>query len=1734
MFYIRKSVILRSLALFTLINILSQVVFPAVSYALTAGPTSPEFNSFEPIDASDLVNPATGDMTYNIPLIEVPGPEGGYPLALSYHAGIAPDQEASWVGLGWSLNPGAINRLVSYFPDDMAGSVRTVHDDWNGGERSAFSVGVGVCGVSMGMTFANDTYKGAGVGLDFGLRYNYLIFSGSAGVNGDPYGNVTPRASVGVGASYGESLSAEVGIKTNFETVTAYGTATVGVISGYIDGNGEKSVSIMGASIYADSKGITGVGFMGSTIGNSQVNNKYGKISSYSSSMGVSIPIYVVKLDLGSAYQRYWSDERSDVLAYGTLNPDLASNRFNGVGNASNSAFDSYSLIDPDSETNIVGEADKQLGGSFPAYDNYAVTGQGLSGYIQPYIFEDGSLFRQNVDNNGTKITYANNKSFNKKARFRFKNDFSNTIERKNGVLTANAKGFNISTNHLAGSRHVEWFTNLQIVSGQAKNAGFVAEPNHAIVVQGKNVEQQLGGFMITNESGVTYHYALPVYAYDEYQKFTSKPKIGGIANREYINKQPYAYTWLLTSITGPDYVDRGSDGLDDDDYGYWVRFRHGMWADGYRWRNPFTGTRKDIDKETEFYSSGKKEVYYLDAIETRSHVAVFVKDIRKDGLSVGSRALGGISPQYSSGGGFIQFYGEFPIMSLKLNKVMLFQKDVFKSLSASGLSVNAIKQAGLASHNYTFEKIVGSGNFEYINHFDEKVITEDDIATIPNIQSKVLRQVDFETDYSLCGKTVNSQFDISKSIYAFGYPIVQPALDAYTGKLTLKSLTFSGKGGPSKEAPIPPISFKYGDKAPCENSLCETGQCVDGYCEVFNKNPDYDADKADIWGNYKSDVNKTLLTTNENAGRVVSPVSAKSVDAWSLTEVTTSLGAKVKIEYESDSYESVELAKQHLFRINNVTSIGGNKIRITLFNDEMANLKDYYQVNDKFDLRLIQAYNLKKPSHFDGSSCSLLDAITITSSDFLKQLRRYVVQADKLVITAIDEVNNTIEVDDISLKNQITAERKITGFQVSNPAWMHTCDEGHVSVNFKFVGWPDYIVGGIITAPARLAYGGGLRTKRVSVIDNVANEKYTTQYEYTGGSTSYEPFGLLSLQLNQNYLDNEPADHLGVKLFKQEVFKLYNKLIANARELPGPGVFYKKTTITEFVTKDGIERQLPTKRTYEFDLFDVDDDANNDGVADKPMFVFNPHPSVLGNHSESRQIDIYDYSSRACLLKKTTNAKLDNSIIDQQSYTYLHDQYTANDLINQALGTKFNNQGLIHQMFRENRVVAGVGNQEIVSNRYEYPVVLVKEKFESNYNGLSSESENLAFDFYTGKVVKSVKKDAYGNVFLKETTPSHNIAAYSGMGLKVHNINNAHMLDQVAQVQVYKVDPADYTTKLGLVSSQVTIWSKNIPVLGIAPGDEGQDKIWRKYQSYSWVGDGTSATLRGDGTYSMTDYNLHQFNFITPSTDKRWQKQSELTLIDQYSNVLASKDMNGRSAAIKMDNQSRFVTVSATNASFAEFAYSGAELYSNANTAMGGVSNGGGIISPYSSHTGANCLLVSSGSTGFTYTLDKTQANVNKPYRASVWVYMPGFAENDLSTVELVCKINNVKQTSATVVKGTSKPVLVKKAGSWYQLMVTIIPPAGNDQSIEFSCVNNNNTRSVYFDDFKVSPLNANTTSYVYDSQTTELTHIIDNNNFYTRYVYDESGKLKKIYKELFQVAEKPVAEMKMNYGNK
>lgn len=85
----------------------------------TGAITEPEPGSFSPYDQYITHDLSTGDVGVQIPLFTVPGRNGlDFPVMLTYNTGIPVMQDASLAGLGWDLNPGAIQREAIALPDD--------------------------------------------------------------------------------------------------------------------------------------------------------------------------------------------------------------------------------------------------------------------------------------------------------------------------------------------------------------------------------------------------------------------------------------------------------------------------------------------------------------------------------------------------------------------------------------------------------------------------------------------------------------------------------------------------------------------------------------------------------------------------------------------------------------------------------------------------------------------------------------------------------------------------------------------------------------------------------------------------------------------------------------------------------------------------------------------------------------------------------------------------------------------------------------------------------------------------------------------------------------------------------------------------------------------------------------------------------------------------------------------------------------------------------------------------------------------------------------------------------------------------------------------------------------------------------------------------------------------------------------------------------------------------------
>jgi hypothetical protein len=329
----------------------------------SSGVTAPEYISFEPVDVTDMVNAMSGDFSYSVPLINIPSPEGGYPMALSYHAGITLEEESSWVGLGWTLNAGAINRFVNGVPDDSYEADLLVHDTWSGGSTYQYGLLIPLpYGVGVNLGFSNDTYTGFSLNS---VGVSYSGFSMNIGQDGWSAGYNGSFNSIGddfkkLNYDYNSELNENSELAKEMDTWSSWKSIGVTISSG-----GYKNIKHYSKSTEFNTSPKV-------------LTKTYGEFNSN---------FYSQKRT------RYWIDSEENFEQIGILNASLM-----GVTPYPNTySFDRYILRDdlcydmfPDKSESLNPEL--TYGASFPAYDIYSVTGQGIGGNMQPLVLDNGSL----------------------------------------------------------------------------------------------------------------------------------------------------------------------------------------------------------------------------------------------------------------------------------------------------------------------------------------------------------------------------------------------------------------------------------------------------------------------------------------------------------------------------------------------------------------------------------------------------------------------------------------------------------------------------------------------------------------------------------------------------------------------------------------------------------------------------------------------------------------------------------------------------------------------------------------------------------------------------------------------------------------------------------------------------------------------------------------------------------------------------------------------------------------------------------------------------------------------------------------------------------------------------------------------------------------------------------------------------------------------------------------------
>lgn len=1646
-------------------------MFPySVLYANNNGPNAPEAASFEPVDATDMVNLVTGDFTYVLPLLNVPSPEGGYPLALSYHAGIAMDQEASWTGLGWNLNPGAINRSVNGVPDDYKSSLLTEYY-WDSEQKVTeyhASAGFSMGKKSIGLAFSWGSHKSFGGTVSIGI--------GSLNFNVGENFSMNINANNKVGLSYGVGLgrggvTGNLGFKSNNGmglNVSSNGSYSVSMSSA-LDGSG-KGTSLLNASMNFSSNGVglsviktsiaqggtsnqhetsTGVGMSFSSFSSTITQGDYSvATSSWSIPLMIPIKFGFLSFSVGKTETRFSLDKLdkrylSGVLNYTSLNfKELyVRHHYNCV--TSTSQFDRDEIYHCDTKEIFIAKLPinytqtdikslleakgyrmdddknqyfiKSVGENtvmdvheipmraddfytredrispnptLPSYDHYNVQAQGVSGAMSPRVLENGALYgaSDRKDRDGNTVNYVVNNNlasipesmmFLKNVNFYFQNEISTYLETPRAIFDGSNVNGDIkkalkSKEYTAGisknskaefvprrktSNYIAYYTNEEILkeADRLKAEGFLFPMASGFDRTNKPLSS-IGAFKITAVDGKTYHYSLPVYNHEiihrthgnfkEYKKNTPRPE-----NKAYFEKrelEPFATHWLLTAVTGADFVDTNGNGMaDSSDYGYWVNFDYGKYSDAFIWSSSYGKPEhvSTINPNVKSRVRGRKQLYYLDRIQTRTHTALFVKSERLDGKSIPfTYGYAKDKKNYA--------YNAFTVPAqkqLKLDKILLVQGNpIINKASGNEPSSNVV---------INYPRFVSKKESAMYNIKNNILDSKDVLGS-----HKIVKTVDFNYDYSLVKKTPNSDAN---------------------GRLSLQSVLFGGHQGAKV---MPPYRFNY-----------------------IDSNYEFNIEDQDAFGYVK-----------------------KRNEFWSLNEIITPTGAKVKVDYEMHKVHSV---REKIVRCKKVLASRG-----------YSNLRDPNTYSRTQDI----VCSVPKSA---GDECNYYTRLSLNSNNTEAKKRFERIKVGDLFGVEL-KLNASWFQSDIHLipgkDCQVFYQGlgRITEYDASNKHYI-----------LKFVNFPEtsdfhknlpclsqrggflLTVKDIENEPGAAVSIGGIRTRRISVVDS-ENRYDSTIYTY---GTPTEPYGYISYMPEESTLDKD---------------------IPFRSELPAPKVMYEFVTTTH---TDSDQNSYGGATKYKFqvlkekeigkakfgDFYEISKSTKASGVANLQFTHFN----IKDNLSSIGQL----------LSVETFNE------VGQKLSEIKNSYYQPSELPNKmgSLRESFQTYKRAWNPDKNRKELA-------ISTTRDYYPTLLKHSTESK-NGLVSTSEMRDFDPITGQAREVLSYNSQGVKILTKGIQA--FRKYSKMGSKVVDKQNKNMLSQVAGSQVYIFKNNEWKP----IGATVYTWNNEWYYTLNNKITKRNTDVWRVQKSYTWNGQ-----VDSDGIYQ----NFDEFNWSPGAVQSsNWRQLHEVTRYNQYSNTLETKDINGHYMATKMgDNYSKVIATA--NANYDEMYYSGAEYESD------GYFDGGikatGVQKVSNAHTGNHVVSLKPGQKAFELTVPKrsTRSAIENRFKISVWVRK---GQEQQPRVQLNNKLYSFDMSEKII------------AGNWVLLTGYYLLPNNQDNTVAIVSSQN----EVQLDDFRLHPATSKMLSYVYD-QWDQVSFITGSNGLSTQYLYDAAGRLVETRQEM------------------
>jgi hypothetical protein len=1878
--------ILRITALFVAFNMLSQVIAPSVAYALTDGPNSPEFSSFEPVATTDMVNVFSGDFTYNLPVLDIPGPDGaGYSMSLSYHSGTSSEDEASWVGYGWTLNPGAINRNTRGFPDDYKKApieyYNKTRPNWSAGATNDIGLEI----------FSKDTQSAIGIKASSSLRFNnYRGYQRSIGLGLNVMGmlnlglnysaeGVTYSAQVNPAGILDRLTFDEAKAKEKMKKALTEAMTWKKYVNGKLNVKGAISSGISNAyGLFNFNEHSRATGMTAYT----------GESYNFSASLAVHPYLAPIGVQVGTSgnLNIQWMQPQTTKYASGFMNnikitQAESADKSNEMTDYYTEKGDSYS------------KRDYFLGIPFNNADNFSITGEGIGGGFRFYPSETGHFYPAEVTSKtrtmqtglevgvGLNVSIGMDLGIGKQKLgmgkwpkqgntagwqfdspngvFRFNNDLggeveysaNNDAESGDLITDSNFPGFKNahvdipasvykSVNNAAPvsrSSFIDYHTNSQLSS--TTNAFNKTANINDLVYRSASVSEDLksgiGEISIHTQEGNQYIYGVPTYTRNEsqlqfgiknasiYDNYIAYQDVAFMPNDLYtpdrskhetvigeVKKVPYATSYLLSQIISPDYVDIGTAGISEDDFGGWTQFSYHKSYGGnnqwYRYRTPYTGlffqkgsisdTKDDVGSVT----SGEKEVYYLKNIETKTHIAFFVTN-----KSDASRFPNGYNASYLQGS----------------NQARLDGKGASKTLVGSNFEKAARENGSNAR---------GDEELEYL----EKIV-----LFSKERKDKPIVVTRFAYNYDLVGNVPNNsngKFPQSKA-------------NVHSGKLTLEKVWFEYEGVVNSK--ISPYVFKYEYKDQDEFTYNNEGHLLTQFPDFAaflsryskeSQNPDYNPHLLDAWGynqNFgKEQRGKDRPWIYQGPDNITS--GAKSFDpaAWQLKQIKLPSGGEILVEYEQKDYRTVQdrpaMVMTSLASSNDNYSdpeyvINTKDLNVTTSaeRDQLIQniLAQYGNGKEKIYFKFLYALkgnvaapDFCKSEYIDGYANLLkaeasgalnikitLEGKTVSGSSGLRynspRQACYDLVANQRLgkvddntgndcTTALEEqfdsdiqkISDGSGLSPIAIRLTlvpaviIKVHHELSGGQYQIPDKHSVCKKINNELSY-------------LKIPALHAKkGGGIRVKTLYMLDHGLETGdaalYGTQYIYededgnSSGVATNEPSTIreenplvtflpkktqsLYSMITSGEATDQSEGPLGESLLPAASVGYSRVVVKNIHEGPTGTGF----AIHEYFTA----KDYPFDKEYKNALTDteisgksvtytnlgdntVKDHLNVPAVffnysVDKVWasqgfrFVINSmHGQVktistyggdykdFGTHktylSTAQEYTYFEPGERIKILKSDGTYSLETPgkemDVAMESRSLFDNSMNFSVEVDISIGILAPVPPVFFGAWPSFEMSDSRMSSHTTSKVIRYPAIV--KKVLSYKDGSYNLSENVAFNGATGQPLLTKSSDSFDKVLIGNEVHDGSIYSvsipaswkYPAMGAKSENISNTNQLTaSTASFVTYGAagnlitDETNHkwsynlTKDDNLIAAQVQTFNNstaypnwfskevtdNYPEVNGTGVKAKLGKIWRPFETFAYKTDATSSNgATEDKIYKGGFYkNFSMFNWTAASqSDPNWIKMNHVTKYSPHGSALEEKNILGIFSAVKYDynfglSKNLLPVMMTTNGEYRSIAFNSFETSGTATTA----------------HAGSKSLQYASPSVTPITGLTGTPQLISKGAIVKLWL------KSSLAAEPL--------QPEVTIGAVKARMEKVAKTGEWTLFSANIDKSAFTAAAFNVAVTYPlRQDETVFMDDVRFQPFDAESKCYVYDVSTLKLLAQFDDQHFGLFYQYNDEGKL-------------------------